>query len=100
MVCDRNNGRIQVFDKDGNQLENWTHIVGRPYQIVKNKEGDYFVSDGFAGRVAKFNRNGEVLDSFECKKMIIAHSLAICPNGDLITGTYQGGVERWEFIAR
>ena len=101
-VCDRNNYRIQVFDKNGKQEANWTHI-GRVYQIVRNKEGDFFVSDGFAGRITKFNRKGEVLGFFEYGKedgerggLKNAHSLAICPNGDLITGTYQGWVERWK----
>ncbi|MFC2113110.1 6-bladed beta-propeller [Bacteroidota bacterium] len=102
-VCDRNNFRIQVFDKEGNQEANWTHI-GRVYQIVEDVNGEYFVSDGFTGRITKFRRNGTVIGFFETPDKALgekgglknAHSLAICPNGDLITGTYEGWVERWK----
>jgi sugar lactone lactonase YvrE len=102
-VCDRNNWRIQVFDRDGNQEANWTHI-GRVYKICEDKHGDYFVSDGLTGRITKVRRDGSVIGFFETpdKKsgarggLINAHSLAICSNGDLITGTYQGWVERWK----
>ena len=104
-VCDRNNWRIQVFDKDGNQRanSNWTHI-GRVYKIREDKDGNYFVSDGRVGRITKFRRDGSVIGFFETPNkepgarggLINAHSLAICSNGDLITGTYQGWVERWK----
>lgn len=101
-VCDRNNWRIQVFDKHGQQEANRTHI-GRVYKIVQDKNGDYFVSDGKVGRITKFKRDGTVIGFFETPdkgpgergSLNNAHSLAICPNGDLITGTYQGWVERW-----
>ncbi len=102
-VCDRNNWRIQVFDKDGNPQANWTHI-GRVYKICEDKNGCYFVSDGFTGRITKVRRDGSVIGFFETPDkesgarggLINAHSLAICSNGDLITGTYQGWVERWK----
>ncbi|MHC4559607.1 MAG: Kelch repeat-containing protein, partial [Planctomycetota bacterium] len=102
-VCDRNNWRVQVFDKYGNQEANWTHI-GRVYKMVEDKNGDYFVSDGRVGRITKFDRDGTVIGFFETPdkgpgergSLNNAHSLAICSNGDLITGTYQGWVERWK----
>jgi len=102
-VCDRNNWRIQAFDKDGKQEANWTHI-GRVYKICEDKNGDYFVSDGKTGRITKFRRDGSVIGFFETPDkesgarggLINAHSLAICRNGDLITGTFQGWVERWK----
>ena len=102
-VCDRNNWRIQVFDQDGNQEVNWTHI-GRVYKIREDKNGDYFVSDGQTGRITKFKRDGSVIGFFETPDkergarggLINAHSLAICGNGDLITGTFEGWVERWK----
>ena len=92
-----------MFDKDGNQEANWTHI-GRVYKICEDKHGDYFVSDGLTGRITKVRRDGSVIGFFEAPdkksgirgRLINAHSLAICSNGDLITGTYQGWVERWK----
>ena len=102
-VCDRNNWRIQVFDKDGNQEANWTHI-GRVYKIREDKSGNYFVTDGRMARITKFRRDGTVIGFFETPDkapgaragLRNAHSLALCHNGDLITGTYQGWVERWK----
>lgn len=102
-VCDRNNWRMQVFDKEGNQEANWTHI-GRVYKIRETKDGSYFVSDGKTGRITKFKRDGTVIGFFETPDkepgerggLRNAHSLAICSNGDLLTGTYQGWVERWK----
>jgi DNA-binding beta-propeller fold protein YncE len=102
-VCDRNNYRIQVFDKDGKQEANWTHI-GRVYQIVEDKYGDYFVSDGFAARITKFKRDGTVIGFFDTRdiepgergSLNNAHSMAIDSKGNLYTGTYQGWVERWQ----
>ena len=102
-VCDRNNWRIQVFDTEGNQEANWRHI-GRVYQMCEDKNGDYFVSDGKTGRITKFKRDGTVIGFFETPDkepgarggLINAHSIAICRNGDLITGTFQGWVERWK----
>ncbi|MFC1761426.1 hypothetical protein ACFL6U_05035 [Planctomycetota bacterium] len=102
-VCDRNNWRIQVFDKEGRQEANWTHI-GRAYKMVEDKNGDYFVTDGRVGRISKIKRDGRVIGFWETPdkgpgergSLNNAHSIAICPNGDLITGTYQGWVERWK----
>ena len=102
-ICDRNNWRIQVFDTEGKQEANWTHI-GRVYKIRETKDGDYFVSDGATGRITKFRRDGSVIGFFETPDkgpgerggLRNAHSLAICSNGDLITGTYEGWVERWK----
>ena len=106
-VCDRNNWRIQVFDSDGKQEANWTHI-GRVYKICEDKNGDYFVSDGLTGRITKFRRDGSVIGFIEApgKKpgarggLINAHSLTLCHNGDLLTGTFQGWVERWKAPAK
>ena len=36
-ICDRENDRIQIFDREGNYLEEWTDL---------NKPGDIWVSDG------------------------------------------------------
>ena len=36
-ICDRENDRIQIFDRDGNYLEEWTDL---------KKPGDIWVSDG------------------------------------------------------
>ena len=101
-VCDRNNWRIQVFDKEGNQEANWIHI-GRVYVMVEDENGDYFVSDGMNGRITKFTREGTVIGFFETPEseggdrysLRNAHSLAMNSKGDLFTGTYQGWVEKW-----
>ena len=64
---------------------------------------DHFTSLA-GGRITKFKRDGTVIGFFETpgKKggerggLRNAHSLAIGGNDDLITGTYEGWVERWK----
>jgi len=102
-VCDRNNWRVQIFDTNGKPLGNWTHL-GRIYEMLEDKNGDFFVSDGQNGRITKLKRDGTVIGFFETPDkaegekggLRNAHSMALCPNGDLVTGTYSGGVERWK----
>lgn len=101
-VCDRNNYRVQVFDKNGNQLDNWTHI-GRVYEMVEDKYGNFLFNDGKNGRITKTKPDGTVIGFFEAGEedgdpggLINAHSMDIGPNGDLVTGMYHGWVEYWQ----
>lgn len=99
LVCDRNNWRVQVFDTNGNLLDNWIHL-GRIYELVEAKSGDFYACDGTTGRITRLTSDGIVVGFIDAPTderggLRNAHSLAICPNGDLITGMYQGWVERW-----
>jgi len=46
-VADRSNSRVQVFDREGSFIEEWTRDrVGRPYGIEVDNTGSVFVVDG------------------------------------------------------
>lgn len=46
-VADRSNSRIQVFDREGTFVSDWTRAtVGRPYGVTVDTAGSVFVVDG------------------------------------------------------
>jgi hypothetical protein len=55
-VGDRNNNRIQIFDQDGNYLDQWTDF-SRPSGIFIDKHDDIYVADSESGSVAR-NHSG------------------------------------------
>ncbi len=51
-VGDRNNNRIQIFDRDGNFLEQWTQF-SRPSGIFIDRRDRIYVADSESGSVAR-----------------------------------------------
>ncbi len=51
-VGDRGNNRIQIFDQDGNFLEQWTEF-SRPSGIYIDKDDTIYVTDSESGSVAR-----------------------------------------------
>jgi hypothetical protein len=59
-VADRSNSRIQVFDENGNFLDEWRDIR-RPYYIYMSRDQHLWVSDGTTQKFLKFNLDGHLL---------------------------------------
>ena len=59
-VSDRENGRIQIFDADGNYQKSWT-FTGHPNGLGIGRDGMLYVTDGNDGRVLKIDWDGQVL---------------------------------------
>jgi DNA-binding beta-propeller fold protein YncE len=55
LVADRGNNRIQVFDQDGNFLDQWTQF-GRPSEIFVDKKGTIYVPDNTDTRYPEWKR--------------------------------------------
>ena len=55
-VGDRGNNRIQIFDQDGNFLEQWTEF-SRPSGIYIDRDDTIYVTDSESGSVAKERAN-------------------------------------------
>lgn len=124
LVCDRENDRIQIFDRTGKLLDIWTDIL-RPTDIVVDKEGLIYVSElwrplepgqgsfvhGYAdrdlpGRMTVFHPDGTVAARWGADSenrtapghFIAPHGLAVDSRGDLyvaeVSGTFGGLLKR------
>lgn len=62
-VCDRANSRIQIFDSDGNYLDEWNDIT-YPYYIHVSKDQHMWVADGWTNKILKYNLDGQLLSSW------------------------------------
>lgn len=62
IVCDRDNDRIQVFDRDGSLLDMWTGF--NPFGIAIDPDGIVFVSDGKRQQILQLNDSGEVVNAW------------------------------------
>lgn len=59
-VGDRENQRIQIFDSDGQFLNQWTGI-GYPYGLFITKDQHVWVADGGYDRVVELDPSGKIL---------------------------------------
>jgi DNA-binding beta-propeller fold protein YncE len=89
-VADRENRRIQVFDRDGALLAVWTH-VGKPFGLAAGSDGSLYVSHivspyGVAEHgVMRLSPEGDILESFGEEgrapgQFLVPHSLALGPD--------------------
>jgi peptidylglycine monooxygenase len=60
LVADRENGRVQVFGRDGTFVDEWTDFY-RPTNIFVDRHGSIFVSD-LIPRISVFDRDGRLVD--------------------------------------
>jgi DNA-binding beta-propeller fold protein YncE len=118
LVCDRENDRIQIFDLEGNYLDEWTHVQ-RPTDVVVDRDGLVYVSSlwwivgqeslrcgkirhDLPGKVTVLDLKGNVVFSWvssdRCAwgNFIAPHCLTLDQRGDLYVGevTETFGVKR------
>lgn len=81
VVVDRTNNRVQVFDKNGNHLANWTHFY-QPVAIWGDEDGNSYVTD-MVPNLQKIGPGGERLG--RCRPMLNgAHGLFGTREGDIL----------------
>ena len=78
LVADRENGRIQIFDQDGNYLDQWKGLGGKPYGLVMGKDDTLYIGDADGGTIT-VAKDGKVLDVIH--DLGRPHQLAIDPAG-------------------
>lgn len=61
-VGDRENARIQVFDRSGRFLRQWR--LGHPFGLVVNPDHSLYMADAIAGRILKIDTEGRVVGAF------------------------------------
>jgi hypothetical protein len=124
IVCDRENDRLQFFDRNGRFLYMWTDVL-RPTHAVVDKDGLIYVTElwrpmevgqgsfvhGYAdhdlpGRVTVYRRDGKILARFGDDSanrsapgnFIAPHGIALDSRGNLyvseVAGTYGARAKR------
>lgn len=96
-VGDRENKRIQVFDADGNFLEQWTG-VGYPYGLFIDADQHIWMADGGYDRIVELDRSGKILGAFGepghgSGQFAWAHFLAVGADSKI----YVADVLNWRF---
>ena len=84
-VGDRENYRIQIFDSEGNFLNQWTN-VGSPWSIDITTDQRIFMADGHNNDVLILNLEGQVLGKVGTPgklpgEFIHSHGIAVTPDG-------------------
>jgi DNA-binding beta-propeller fold protein YncE len=95
-VADRNNSRVQIFDRDGRFLAKWTN-VGQPWgRAYTAKENAIYLCDGLNNRILKLNTEGQVLGQAgqfgkAPGRLDFAHHIAVDSRGAI----YVAEVKNW-----
>src|SRR5262245_26219875 len=93
LVGDRQNKRIQVFDRDGNVLAIWEGFA--PYGVEIDRDGTIFVADVLANRIIQLDESGKIEHSWggegsEPGKFRAPHMLASDSAGNLFVAEVDG----------
>jgi DNA-binding beta-propeller fold protein YncE len=92
-VGDRENARIQIFDRDGRFLRQWS--LGHPFGLVVTPDHILYMCDAMAGRILKVDAQGGVLGSFTGPQAgqgphFDPHQIALAPDGSIFTAEVLG----------
>ena len=80
LVCDRENDRVQVFDRDGHWLASWEGL-SRPMDLFEQAHGTILVTDRVPS-ITSFASNGDRLG--RCRPSLLgAHGITGDRSGNL-----------------
>ncbi len=93
LVGDRENMRIQVFDRDGKVLAIWEGLS--PYGIEIDREGIIFVADAVAHRIMQLDTDGKIVHAWGGEgtrpgEFRAPHMLATDSGGNLFVAEVDG----------
>ena len=80
LVADRENHRVQLFERDGEYLASWDGVY-KPMDITEDADGRIYVSDQIP-RVTQFRADGEVIGRSR-PAWNVPHGIASAPDGRL-----------------
>lgn len=95
-VADRENRRVQVFDREGKFLTKWID-VGSPWGLYYvARENAIYLCDGYNNRIVKLNTEGQILGVLSeygrlPGKLDFAHNIAVDSRGDI----YVAEIKNW-----
>lgn len=86
-VADRQNRRIQIFDRDGNYVKEWAY-KGLPCGLYIHSDGTMYMVSGFAGEILQLDENGRAVGrngqpGRGLGEFGEAHYMTLTPNGDI-----------------
>ena len=86
-VADRQNRRIQIFDRDGNYVKEWAY-KGLPCGLYIHSDGTMYMVSGFAGEILELDENGRAVGrngqpGRGLGEFGEAHYMTLTPNGDI-----------------
>jgi DNA-binding beta-propeller fold protein YncE len=92
-IGDRENARIQIFDRNGQFLRQWS--LGHPFSLVITADHVLYMGDAIAGRILKIEPQGRVVGSFSGPQPdqgphFDPHQIAIAPDGSIFTAEVLG----------
>ncbi len=104
LVCDRENGRIQVFDMDGEFLDMWDGLL-QPTSIAQGPGGELFVPE-LPGRLTVLGEDGSVIARWGGEPsrapgaFVAPHDVAVDSAGDVYVGEVLEGKRIQKFARR
>lgn len=92
-VGDRENARIQIFDRSGQFLRQWT--LGHPFCVLLAPDHFLYMADAIAGRILRIDPQGRVVGSFDGPQPgqgphFDPHQIALAPDGAIFTAEVLG----------
>jgi peptidylamidoglycolate lyase len=86
-VADRMNYRIQIFDQDGQYLDQWTHF-GTPWGLFITSDDMLYVVDGSNRLFIANTRDGRIVDRIE--GLFNPHAVAVDKQGAIYIAEWDG----------
>lgn len=113
-IADRENSRVQVFDADGEFLDQWkSETLGRPWGLDVTVDGNLVVADGGDFTNTAYDRNGALLVEPSGKilerwgsygsqdgQFYWAHDIAAGPDGAVYVVDVNVGMRVQKFVRR
>jgi hypothetical protein len=101
LVGDRENKRIQLFDREGMLVDAWPGFS--PYGLEIDRDGMIFVADGLANQIVQLDSNGKIIHRWGGEgtapgQFKLCHMLASNARGDLFVAEVGG--QRLQTFAR
>jgi DNA-binding beta-propeller fold protein YncE len=93
-IADRENERVQIFDADGNFLDEWKH-VGKAFGLYIDDEMRVYITDGRSNNVYVVDEKGRVISMFGktgdgAGEFNMAHSITVDKKGNIYVAEGDG----------
>ena len=86
-IADRQNRRVQIFDRGGTYMKEWEY-KGLPCGLYLGADGQMYLASGFAGEILRLDKNGKAVGATGQPGKGLgefgeAHYMTLTPDGDI-----------------